>query len=248
MQLGNLESCKMIARRLFHPVSVFLLFVAVSVLIGASIPQFYDWTGSDQSRPSPWVPITAVAILIVGLSVCATLPWLPFPIDANSESQPFHVGMRAIVLLTTVVALQIALIRSRPMLVPAVGSLLLAIGCTIYFWITYPCLRWRLLSLMACMYLPFVWILLPRALTQLRSERLWLIVGLPGWMPTLLIGSMFRQNPQQLGGADMLFVAWELFIGLWIVSQGPRRAVAFTIFVLILSVFSSFILNAAMRA
>jgi hypothetical protein len=75
--------------------AVFPLIIGVTLVVGRLIPAFYDWTGSDQSRSSPLVAQTAVGVLLCGIIVCLTLPWLPIEFDPPAADRG---GVHAIAL------------------------------------------------------------------------------------------------------------------------------------------------------
>jgi hypothetical protein len=46
----------------------------------------------------------------------------------------------------------------------------------------------------------------------------------------------------------VLLTGAEMTIGAWIIRLGPRRTIAYIVFVLLMSTFGSFVLHALMRA
>ena len=55
--------------------AIFFPMLVVEILVlGLMIPTFYEWSGADQSRPSPYVPIVFCAFL--GFVIVA---WIPTP-------------------------------------------------------------------------------------------------------------------------------------------------------------------------
>jgi hypothetical protein len=121
-----------------------------------------------------------------------------------------------------------------------------SLAYAVHFWIVFRPFRERLLTLLACMYLPFAWVVshdtLPRSF-----EVLWLAGGLPALLPTGLISSLMHRHPEQMGGLGAVLTSLELVGGLWIIRLGRRRAIAYHLFALDLSTFASFVLNALLR-
>ena len=86
--------------------SAFLLVIGVSFVVGQLIPAFYDWTGSDQSRPSPLTFQTAAGLLLCGIIACLALPWLRIEYDLPATNRVGRVqfNIRTILVITAVVA------------------------------------------------------------------------------------------------------------------------------------------------
>ncbi len=63
-------------KRELSPAVIMTALVIISAVIGVAIPSFYDWTGADQSRPTPslfWVPVSLMGL---GVAFCVSLRWL----------------------------------------------------------------------------------------------------------------------------------------------------------------------------
>ncbi len=228
---------------------IFPIFVAASFLVGRAIPAFYDWTGSDQSRPSPLINQTAIGLLVCGMLICIALPWLPFAHDPSTvdASAKFQFKLRTILIVTAVVAVLLAVFRQKPLLVLGNGLFAFALFQAVQFWISYRNIRWRIISLLACMYFPFAWIVNPRELSNLSLEFLWMVNGLPAFIPTLLVSSLVQQHPEGLAWLSSILAGSELIVGLWFIRKGIRWAIAYHMFALIISIFGSFVLNALFR-
>ncbi len=97
------------------------------------------------------------------------------------------------------------------------------------------------------MYLPFAWLVTWDELSNALTGMLAMAAGLPAFLPTLLVSGLVHQHGKELAWLSMLLTSAELLIGVWIMRLGPRRFVAYVIFVLIASIFGSFILNALVR-
>ena len=124
-------------------------------------------------------------------------------------------------------------------------------GIALYYvvrmWFLSRSIRWPVASLLACMYFPFAWIIPWSERSNVLPEMLWMASGLPAFFFTLLVGSLFRQHPQELAWLSMLLTSAELLIGVWLIGLGPRRFIAYFVFLLIASIFGSFTLNALVR-
>lgn len=234
-------------RRWTERIPVFGLLFIVSGTVGWNIPAFYDWTGADQSRPSPLVGQTALLLVIMTLSACAALPWLSFKTHA-AEDTPLRMRfeIRSLLAVTAAIAVAVAAVRQFP-LVASYGLFAIAFGYTLRFWIIFRQYRWQTLALLACMCLPFLWIVSSSSFRELLPSILSMAAGLPTLLPTTVIGSLLEQHISDLLWLSILLSGVELAIGTWIIRLGPRRTIAYCLLVLLSSIIGSFGLNAAVR-
>ena len=227
---------------------IFPLMIGVSLGVGLLIPAFYDWTGSDQSRPSPLIFQSAVAVLLCGIITCSILPWLKLAYDppTNIPYRKFQFKIRSILMFTAVVAVFLVAFNKLPVIAVSGGLYGLALCFVTRYCILFRAFRWPLASLFACMYFPFAWIASWDELTQ-APEMIWMASGLPTLILAIPIGRLFQQHAQDSAWLSILMAGAELVIGVWLIRLGPKRFVAYLVFVLMVSVFSSFILNALAR-
>jgi hypothetical protein len=237
------------------PLPIFLLLITTSFIVGRGIPAFYDWTGSDQSRPSPLIPQFAIGIIVCGLLVCVTLPWLPLASDRQRpEHRKFRFNIRTILIITTGVAVTAVVPKLVQLLAANLPKLLLlllgggflvaAIVQVVRSSIVLPTVRLPMLSLLACMYLPFYWIV---QFGQAGSQSLPLAFGLPELLPTMLVSRFMQQHPEQLLWLSFILTGMGLIVGEQLARRSLRGAIAYQVFTLINSTFASFILNALVR-
>ncbi len=113
------------------------------------------------------------------MSICIALPWLPFVRDPSTVdgSGKFQFKLRTILIVTAVVAVLLAAFRQKPLLVLGNGLFAFALFKAVQFWISFRNIRWRMISLLACMYFPFAWIVNSRVLSSILAGSE-LIVGL----------------------------------------------------------------------
>lgn len=228
---------------------VYLTLIVVSFLIGWFIPGFYDWTGSDQSRPSPLIVPTAVGLVVGAIVVWAILPWLPIAEDAPDADKLPRVRFtsRTLLLITTAMAIVLAVATKFPMVVSSVL-------CTLVFcYAIWSCIRsrqhrWPTMALLACMVLPYVWLPFYDEIDNMLPAILWLAAGLPAFLPAALIASLFGPITNDVNCLAILLTAAEMAIGLWLIRLGPRRTIAYLVLVLLMSTIGSFGLNALVRA
>jgi hypothetical protein len=233
--------------RLFSEIPINLALIATSVVVGRFIPAYYDWTDSDQSRPSPLIIPTAIGLLLCAVILFIALPWLPIKSNAESTDHAgkFRFEIRAIVIVTTLVAVLVAIFPAISLITFGFFCYAVALVCLLRFWLTQSRFRWRAVSMMACMYLPFAWLVSFTGSLNSGIQMLSMSAGLPAFLPTALTGEL---QSERMAGVAWMFTGLEIILGLWIIRQGARWSIAYSILALLISVFGSFILNALLRA
>lgn len=242
--LGIMDITKWLRR-----LPIFPLLIAVSFSVGWYIPAYYDWTGSDQSRPSPLIGQTALGLIVGGIIVCASLPWLPLS-TALPDADPairIRFKLRTLLLMTAAAAVVIAALMKFPMVVSG-GLCAIAFCHVVRFWILHRHYRRQTTALAACMCLPYVWIFSYDEIDNILPAILWIASGLPAFFPACLIGVLIGQNPNDVMWLSVLLTGAEIVIGVWLIRLGPRRTIAYLLFVMLMSTFGSFGLNALVRA
>jgi hypothetical protein len=221
------------------------LLIGLSLVVGWSVPAFYDWTGSNQSRSSPVILLAAAGLLLLAIVGCAALPWWPIADDRPLafRDRKFQFSIRAMLVTTAVVAVLLVVGKLMP---TVVGGGLYAISgaIAVRYCILFPQVRWQVAALVACMYFPFAWVL---TWPGPSMDCLFFCSGLPALLPTMLIGNAFGQYLHHSVWLLLLLSGAELVLGLWIIRWGPRRTIAYLLLVLLISTFGSFVLNALAR-
>jgi hypothetical protein len=108
--------------------------------------------------------------------------------------------------------------------------------------------RWRIIMLLVCQSAPFLWILRSDDLLKMGPAMLAMVSGLPVFFPTIFVSSLMQRHLDRMLWLPTMLTMIELAIGLWLCFRGAKRALAYGICVLTLSIFGSFILHALMRA
>lgn len=221
--------------------AILTLLILFSVVAGWLIPYFYDWTDSDQSRPSPLLWQVPLGIFLVSVVVCCGLPWLPIREKGSEEdSIRMRFGLRTMLILTALIALVIGLGMKFP---GFVSSMLLGLALfgLVVLAIKRPSQRLAAITLLACMFLPFSWLLgyedFDRMLTALPT----FLPSMPTLLPAGLLANVFRQPLQDSFWIAHLLTAIELLVGIWIMASGPKRAIAYLLLVMNVSLFGSLI-------
>ncbi len=221
------------------------VFMGVAVIAGWLVPEFYDWTGADQSRPAPVIPWVALGIIVVDCMIIAALVrlWRIAPSAKPSDQFVWRFRIWHLLLATTSTAVfvSIALLAS------------LAVACSVllgFFWcysvslaVRFPVVRGRIIMLWFCQFAPFLWIL---RMGQVGDVAM--LSGLPSLIPTAMISTLLQQRFEQLSWLSITLTMVELAFGVWLSFRGPKRTLAYGICVLTLSIFGSFMVNAVMRA
>ena len=149
-----------------------ILIGVFATLVGYFIPEYYDWTGADQSRAAPIVGVHAALLAaMTAIALGGIYAWdRRSKIDADQErtSDPhLQVSIRQIVILTALVACFTAGITG----VGAMGEEYQRIGAgllsasaafatllAVLVAILKPLLRLQILGMLACQFGPFFWV------------------------------------------------------------------------------------------
>ena len=235
--------------KLLSRMPIFPLFIAVSFFLGWIIPGFYEWTGSDQSRPSPLIWQFALGLTVGGVLICLSLPFLPMPREQEcaEKNTILRFNLRTLLALMAGIAFLIVGLMRWPMVV---SSLLYGAAFIYFLWfcVRSPHHRMPAAGLAASMCLPFVWLIGYNELENIWQAILWMAAGLPMLLPAALLSGWFDQNLHEATWLTIILTAVELFVGTQMIRCGPKRTIAYLVFVLLVSVFSSFGLHALVLA
>jgi hypothetical protein len=234
------------------------LLMFLAVLSGWYIPGFYDWTGSDQSRPSPLIWQTALVLTICLLMFYAVLAWYHLrqrrlPRDESSSLElntKARVTIWQLMVLTLVAAIVIALAKLGE---PGPG-VISASSLGFYGTLSYVAysvrkngrLRFLMIAQLVCLYSPFVW--LAQGKGGMGSGIFLAVPGLPAILPAALFSNLMGQKTSGMIWMGLVICSLELAIGLWLARQGDKRTIAYIAFVWLIALFGSFGLNAMVRA
>lgn len=223
---------------------VYLSIISVSAIIGTFMRPFYDWTGADQSRASPVVLPIAIALLVVCVLFCLSLPWIRLPQQFGPARPLFTFQLRRMIYWITAIAMLLALARYIPAAWITGGMFAVSLGY--WIWLIYQQreLRLGLFALFAAMYFPFLW-----TVESLREQVHLVVVvgGLPAFLPTALLGAMIQSHAENLVWFMFLFSAAELLVGCFLFQRQTKFGIGYAAFLLLLSTFGSFLLHSLMR-
>jgi hypothetical protein len=224
--------------------------ILFSLFIGLTIPAYYDWSGADQSRPSPWIPGAALALLAgVGL-VSGILAWMHYRLKVSSRDPVaggWYCCLFAIIGLIPTSALAL---WQRPILVTAASYSLLGIVLLWCLWDVFKHARLRLPlgMLLATFYFPFLWIFVGRFADEFRIEMLAAIGGMPMIFPAGWIGYLFGARIDGFMWLANCLTAIVLATGLGLMHGGEKRTFAYSLLVVAISAMGSMALHSAIRA
>ena len=237
----------------------FVLLFAGVLAIGLLMPSIHDWSGADQSRPSPQVDLTLKLVLGFMIAAWLALPLLPWkrsdvtgsdlePSPEEPASRRFQFNVRTLLILMSVVAITIVGLSNS-----LTGFVLLLICAMLVFslWMVTHRLsfQWQVVSLVACMYFPYAWVVFNKGFRGVDWGTVILAgFGLPSFLPSLLIGRfVFEQRVEEMPWLLVVITAFELAIGVLLIRLGPKRAIAWMILVLFCSLLGSWGLHAGSR-
>ena len=218
----------------------FVTLIVVSTVVGWFIPHFYAWTDSDQSRPSPLLWIVPLVAGLAASAFCCSLPWLPisFPKSMNEPESKNQFGLRTLLWLTTIVAITIPLLVKFPIFTSGVVCAVAFIN-VVRLAVQNPQSRLPALTLLACMILPFAWVIGYKELNRILTTVLVMTACLPTLFPAAVIGSAFGENFQETYWIALLLTAVELTVGIGLIHLGPKRTIAYSLLVIFISTISS---------
>ncbi|MCC6510715.1 MAG: hypothetical protein IT423_16545 [Pirellulaceae bacterium] len=232
-----------------------LVLSLASVLTGWFMPEFYDWTGADQSRDAPIVRWIALAMLCFDALAIGLLIWVH--VVSTAPTRPkltgYQVKLWHIMVVTLIVAGMLAFGKQASKqtsdflaFASAIPSVLVLL-CGAWWVRQHASMRWLLAGLLSCQLAPFLWICRDGNFWQGGLIGISQILALPTIMPSLLLGSLLRQHYDGLIWLGNLMSSCELAVGIWLISRGTKRALSYILVTLTLSIFGSFILHALVR-
>lgn len=147
-------------------------------------------------------------------------------------------SLRTLLLITAGVAVAIPMLAKFPL---AVSGIVCAatFACFVAFCVRNPEHRMASTALLACMILPFAWIVGYDELDRLLAALAVMIAGMPAFLPAAFLSQMFGQHFQESQWLAFLLNAFELAIGIWMIRLGPKRTIAYLLLVMLVSAVGS---------
>ncbi|MCO8124558.1 hypothetical protein NHH03_22655 [Stieleria sp. TO1_6] len=147
-------------------------------------------------------------------------------------------SLRTLLMLTAGVAVAIALIAKFPLVVSGI-----AFAATFAYWIAFcvrnPQHRMAAATLVGSMMLPYAWVVGYDELDRILPTLVFIIAGMPAFVPAALLSQMFGQHFQESQWLAFLLTALELVIGIGMIRLGPKRTIAYLLLVMQVSAVGS---------
>lgn len=246
-----------------------LVLTLAMALAGWFIPEFYDWTGADQSRPAPIVAWIALAIAAGDLlAILGLLVW-HVTISSTGVAQPAvgviasdprtrisnQFSIRQLLLVSAIIALLLAASRwISPTATAAIAFALVAVWALVVAKRNRGA-RWWIAFIVCSQFLPFLWLgrgTLESFSGHRASDAVLSLIpmsmSLPSLFPFGLLGMWLSLDIRTDQWFFICCSALNLVFGVWLSCQGPKRTLAYGLTIGTCSLFGSFILNALMRA
>ncbi|MCR9211811.1 MAG: hypothetical protein NXI28_26620, partial [bacterium] len=103
----------------------------------------------------------------------------------------------------------------------------------------FPNVRLPAIALLACMMLPYAWVVRYEELDRILPALISMFPGMPTFYPAAIVGGLLGQPFHDSGWIAMLLTAAELTVGIWLIRLGPKRAIAFTPFAFLTATIGS---------
>lgn len=221
---------------------VFVSLIGISVAVGWFMPDFYEWTGSDQSRPSPLLWQVPMGTGVAAVAICCLLPWLPInrPESQRRSTSRWRFGLRSLLILTTAVAAAIPLFAKFPTIAGSVACAI-ATANLVRVAIQEESLRLPTIAFLACMLLPYAWVVHYAERDRILTHFLTMIATWPTFFPAAYLNAMLGKNLHETDWIAMLMTASEVAVGTWIICLGPKRTIAYLLLVLLTSAMGSLV-------
>ena len=221
-------------------VPIFTTFTGVSLTIGLAIPCLY-YLGMDSSHPRcstlRWMALATAAVTFLA---CFGLTW--FGRNDSGEAQTcIQFGLRTILVTVTFAAFVLAILTNVDDF--TASWLIVTLALVIGIWSVFQesKIRSRAGALLACTYLPMVWVLVFSEPIGRISGLLEFVPASPGFFEAELARYLFdgvkRQQVESIAAGA---VSVQLIIGVLLSRHGGMLFLAYTTLILVLSSLSSF--------
>ncbi|MEZ6094721.1 MAG: hypothetical protein R3C03_10880 [Pirellulaceae bacterium] len=233
-------------------IPVFPLLIVISLLIGISIPGYYAWSGSTQGGFASVVGYTAALFTLMAMVPIVFYVLIPPPTGSQERNEScgfpkFQFGIYHVLGAMLLVGLAITGLKTIP-LPTLIGITLAATTITGFLFVMNRDCRWRLGASVACLVLPYLWYSVASE-TTLISRFAGPFVN-ASFVPVIFIGNALEISVETTTGFWLMGCCSSLVICLSAVlaTVGPRISLSFSIVLLVLSTFSSFLFHGMMLA
>lgn len=240
--------------------AVCLVVCLSACVIGIFLPAYYDWSGADQSRPSPWIPFAfAVLGVVVALSylVLGLLHFYWRIPSAAAIKNGWYPLVFAVGVVGVLSALQANTIQSGAIQSSGLRTLVLILSFiawgVVVIWGCYQAyqharLRWALAALLVSCYGPLLWIFVGKYSQYTSLLAIPFLVGAPLLVPTGFLGMVLGVNLQELMWLANGLTTIAIAVGLAFMHLGEKRALGYTLLLLVISAAGSMAFHSLIRA
>ena len=230
-----------------------LVLCAGACIAGWFMPEYFYWTGADQSRSAPVVGSHGVLLVVLSLVAMACILMWHWNSQGEGEtlstSQALkQVNIRHLIVLTAMAACFIAFCLHEELRLLAASTALMPIGVALWIAFTEPPLRGQILAMLVCQFGPFWWLV--RVFEELNGMDLssaLMVPLLPAIVPAELLARLIDVSRSSLGATASMLITLQIAVGVWLIRGGRKRALAYSLFLTTCSIASSFVLNALFR-
>ncbi len=228
---------------------LFPITAGIALCWGLMVPTVFEWgqKGAARSR-YPEMELAAAIVFLLATIVTLLVWWKnrtakDEPVAA-SEPRRMQFSIRKLLIATALAAISLTAARFlHSDWAPWIVGCAIAVPAVWAFRVDRS-VRWRMATLVAAMFLPFVWLILYNKPIGYSSG---LIQSLP-FGPAIFPAILFRGTAAELVGPAAILVALELLVGTWLSQFNSKANIAYLVFVLLLSCFNAFAMHALYRA
>ena len=246
-------------------IRLLMILPGLSLAIGLFIPYFYKLVESDRiPKRERQLQVAAIAVALITLTLAVVQAALSkdkesdeASIDAaeltvHDKSTKSRFSLRRIFATTLIAAIFLALATGSRQYVDSYAATSLFLGIGVAIVVSNLILSrsefHNFVAVTAAMFLPFVWVIRFNKPFGSVSGMLGLLVLGPGLIPTKFIARLADPTGANTGSLSALVVLSGLALGWHFSRRGRKPAIAYTIFALLLSTFTSMIIHALYRA
>lgn len=223
--------------------------------IGFFLPAYYDWSGADQSRPSPWIPfafaVLGIVVALISLNLGLRHFYWRIPSSAAIKDGwyplVFAVGFVGVLSAIQASAMETSGLHTLVLILSFVAlGVVVLWGC--YQAYQHARLRCALAALLVSCYGPLLWIVIGKYSQYAYPQAILFMVGAPMLVPTGFLGMVIGVNLQELMWMANGLTAIAIAVGLAFMHLGEKRALVYTLLLLIVSAASSMAFHSLIRA
>ncbi|TWU01595.1 hypothetical protein Pla100_13300 [Neorhodopirellula pilleata] len=174
------------------------------------------------------------------IGFCCVLPWVPIgsTYPDPTPTNRIRFGVRTLLIATTFIAVAIPLLATFPL---ATSGMICAAALihSIIFAVKNSPHRLATVGLLACMLLPFSWVVHYEEFDRILPAIPSLFASMPTLVPGALIGHLVGQSIHDSPWIAQLLTAVELLAGAGIIRLGPKRTIAYLLLVMQVSLLGS---------